>query len=304
MEPATTTRFALAARVLAQAARGLGLRAPSFRSPPRLVGADRTLLTRAGRPTVAVRVRGRAWVPVLSDMVEGVVAANGLVGPPADRARDALWRAVAPELAAEARAGPRAAEGGVTAPLSAPPAGSSTWSIAAGPGRPHWRDAGRSAHRPGAPVSARRQWPGRPFPLGATYDGAGTNFAIFSEVAEAVELCLFDDHTEERVLLAERTALCFHAYLPDVRPGPALRLPGPRAVGSGPRRARQPRQAPARPVRQGHRRDDAVASVALLPPGRRPDEGARRPTTRRTRPARSSPTRSSTGPVTGRPASP
>ena len=105
MEPATTTRFALAARVLAQAARGLGLRAPSFRSPPRLVGADRTLLTRAGRPTVAVRVRGRAWVPVLSDMVEGVVAANGLVGPPADRARDALWRAVAPELAAEVRAG-------------------------------------------------------------------------------------------------------------------------------------------------------------------------------------------------------
>jgi hypothetical protein len=103
MEPATTTRFALAARVLAQAARGLGLRAPSFRSPPRLVGADRTLLTRAGRPTVAVRVRGRAWVPVLSDMVEGVVAANGLVGPPADRARDALWRAVAPELAAESR---------------------------------------------------------------------------------------------------------------------------------------------------------------------------------------------------------
>ena len=67
--------------------------------------------------------------------------------------------------------------------------------------------------------SARRQWPGRPFPLGATYDGAGTNFAIFSEVAEAVELCLFDDHTEERVVLTERTALCFHAYLPDVRPG-------------------------------------------------------------------------------------
>jgi len=95
----------------------------------------------------------------------------------------------------------------VTAPLRAPPAGSGAWSIAAGPGRPHWRDAGRSAHRPGAPLSARRQWPGRPFPLGATYDGAGTNFAIFSEVAEAIELCLFDDHTEERIPLAERTAL-------------------------------------------------------------------------------------------------
>ena len=45
--------------------------------------------------TVAVRVRGRPWLPVVSDMVEGIVAANGLVGPPADRARDVLWRAVA-----------------------------------------------------------------------------------------------------------------------------------------------------------------------------------------------------------------
>ncbi len=103
----------------------------------------------------------------------------------------------------------------MSARLTAP----GSWSVAAGPGRPHWRDAGRSAHRPGAPVSARRQWPGRPFPLGATYDGAGTNFSLFSEVAEAVELCLFDDHTEERIPLAEHTALCFHAYLPDVRPG-------------------------------------------------------------------------------------
>jgi glycogen operon protein len=68
-------------------------------------------------------------------------------------------------------------------------------------------------------MTSRRIWPGTPYPLGATYDGAGTNFSIFSEVAESVELCLFDDHTEERVELMERTALCFHAYLPDVRPG-------------------------------------------------------------------------------------
>ena len=68
-------------------------------------------------------------------------------------------------------------------------------------------------------MSARRVWPGRPFPLGATYDGAGTNFALFSEVAEAVELCLFHDDVEERITFTERTALCFHAYLPDVRPG-------------------------------------------------------------------------------------
>jgi hypothetical protein len=95
MEAATTARFALAARELAQAARAAGLTAPGFRSPPRLVGADRTLRTRAGRVTVAIRVRGRQWLPVLSDMVEGVVAANGLVGPPADRARELLWTAVA-----------------------------------------------------------------------------------------------------------------------------------------------------------------------------------------------------------------
>ena len=97
MDPATTTRFAMAARLLAQTARSLGLIAPGFRSPPRLVGADRTLQTRAGRSTVAIRVRGRAWIPVLWDMIEGVVAANGLVGPPAARAREALWSTVAPD---------------------------------------------------------------------------------------------------------------------------------------------------------------------------------------------------------------
>jgi glycogen operon protein len=69
----------------------------------------------------------------------------------------------------------------------------------------------------------RRVWPGRPYPLGATYDGAGTNFSVFSEAATRVELCLFDragdGASEERIELSEQTALCFHAYLPDVRPG-------------------------------------------------------------------------------------
>ncbi len=100
MELATTTRFALAARTLSEAARSLGLRPPGFRSPPALVGVDRTLRFRGGRPTVAVRVRGRPWVPVLSDMIEGVVAANHLIGPPAARAREALWSALTPELGA------------------------------------------------------------------------------------------------------------------------------------------------------------------------------------------------------------
>ncbi|HKO26403.1 MAG TPA: hypothetical protein VJU80_03020, partial [Solirubrobacteraceae bacterium] len=63
-------------------------------------------------------------------------------------------------------------------------------------------------------------WPGRPFPLGATWDGGGTNFSLFSEDAEGVELCLFDEQgNESRVEMVERRALNWHCYLPDVGPG-------------------------------------------------------------------------------------
>jgi glycogen operon protein len=71
-------------------------------------------------------------------------------------------------------------------------------------------------------------WPGQPYPLGASYDGAGTNFSIFSETAEHVELCLFNDDpsgsgsghtTETRIPLPEVTALCWHGYLPNIGPG-------------------------------------------------------------------------------------
>jgi glycogen operon protein len=63
-------------------------------------------------------------------------------------------------------------------------------------------------------------WKGAPFPLGATWDGAGTNFSLFSENAEAVDLCLFDhDGGEERVRLTELTMHIWHCYLPDVGPG-------------------------------------------------------------------------------------
>ncbi|MCU1415041.1 MAG: glgX [Microbacteriaceae bacterium] len=63
-------------------------------------------------------------------------------------------------------------------------------------------------------------WPGSAYPLGATFDGSGTNFAIFSEIAEKVELCLFDDeHVETRVPLVELDAYVWHAYLPLVQPG-------------------------------------------------------------------------------------
>ncbi|MFG2042054.1 glycogen debranching protein GlgX [Dactylosporangium sp. NPDC048998] len=73
-------------------------------------------------------------------------------------------------------------------------------------------------------------WPGNRYPLGATYDGQGTNFAIFSEVAESVELCLFDDReNEERIRLVEVDAFVWHAYLPGVEPGQryGFRVDGP-----------------------------------------------------------------------------
>ena len=73
-------------------------------------------------------------------------------------------------------------------------------------------------------------WPGSPYPLGATYDGAGTNFSLFSEVARRVELCLFDESGREtRVRLPEVNAHCFHGYLPGVGPGQryGFRVHGP-----------------------------------------------------------------------------
>jgi len=63
-------------------------------------------------------------------------------------------------------------------------------------------------------------WPGSAYPLGATYDGTGTNFAVFSEAADRVELCLFaEDGTETRVQLKERDAFVWHGYLPNIGAG-------------------------------------------------------------------------------------
>jgi isoamylase len=68
-----------------------------------------------------------------------------------------------------------------------------------------------------------RVWPGQPYPFGATWDGEGVNFALFSENASAVELCLFDSPDDavesHRIPLRERTDQVWHCYLPDVRPG-------------------------------------------------------------------------------------
>jgi isoamylase len=68
---------------------------------------------------------------------------------------------------------------------------------------------------------ALRVWRGNPYPLGATWDGSGVNFAIFSEHADAVDLCLFDEEgrEEQRIRLTEQTDLVWHTYLPEGAPG-------------------------------------------------------------------------------------
>jgi hypothetical protein len=94
----TTVEFAQAARLLAREARAKGLLVPGFRSPPKIVGAQRTLRRHSGGAVVAVQVRGRPWFAVAADMIEGVVAANALQPPDADRLRTDLWTALGYEL--------------------------------------------------------------------------------------------------------------------------------------------------------------------------------------------------------------
>ncbi|HEV2669929.1 MAG TPA: hypothetical protein VGU74_02465, partial [Gemmatimonadales bacterium] len=78
-----------------------------------------------------------------------------------------------------------------------------------------------------------RVWRGSPYPLGATWDGQGVNFALFSEQGTGVELCLFaaaaDADQQQIINLTERTNQVWHCYLPDVRPGQlyAYRVHGP-----------------------------------------------------------------------------
>jgi hypothetical protein len=90
-DPATTVDFASAARALTAAARTRRLIGPSFRCPPRLIGVDRSLRRQAGTVIVSVKIRGRPWAAVLADMIEGVVVANRLQPPHADRLRAELW---------------------------------------------------------------------------------------------------------------------------------------------------------------------------------------------------------------------
>jgi glycogen operon protein len=79
-------------------------------------------------------------------------------------------------------------------------------------------------------------WPGQPFPLGPTWDGQGTNFSLFSENAEGVDLCLWDaDNRETRIPMSERTAFNWHCYVPGVGPGQryGYRVRGPYAPHDG-----------------------------------------------------------------------
>ena len=171
-------------------------------------------------------------------------------------------------------------------------------------------------------------WPGSPA-LGATYDGAGTNFGVFSELAEQVELCLFDDGRGNPGR-PDRGGRLHLARLPAPgRPGPAVRLPRARAVGS---RVRLPLRSPPaaprpvrpaehrtrwtrtrrlrRPVRDGHRplraplgggvavlrlglRPAAAAPVAGIGPVRGARQGPDPAASRRSRPSCAAPTRRS-----------
>ena len=102
----STLDFAAAARQLGREARRRGLVAPSYRCPPRIVGVDRSLRRHANGVVVAVQLKNRPWLAVLGDMIEGVVAANRLAPPHADRLRTELWKAVGGDVTAPAAADP------------------------------------------------------------------------------------------------------------------------------------------------------------------------------------------------------
>jgi isoamylase len=121
-----------------------------------------------------------------------------------------------------------------------------------------------------------RTWPGRPYPLGATWDGAGVNFALFTEHGDGVELCLFegpdDDETEtRRIALTERTDQVFHVRLPEARPGLRYgwRVHGPWEPAAGHRfnPAKLLLDPYAKAVSRPVRWDDALFGYTLGDPG-------------------------------------
>ena len=112
MRPSATTKFTAAARVLAQRAAELDLVVPGFRSPPRIVGVNRSI--RRSRDSeggvVAVRLSDRPFTAAVGDMIEGVIFINRLEPPEADRVRTQLWRTMlqfAVEISNEVSNSPR-----------------------------------------------------------------------------------------------------------------------------------------------------------------------------------------------------
>ena len=146
-------------------------------------------------------------------------------------------------------------------------------------------------------------WPGRPFPLGTTWDGQGTNFSLFSENAERVELCVFDeDGTETRHELPRRTAFIWHGYLPGAGPGTryGYRVHGPYDPGRGDRF--NPAKLlidPYAKAIEGGIDWDAARVFPYPPTARRQTSGPTTRTTPQRSPSAWSSTRASTGRATG-----
>ena len=145
-------------------------------------------------------------------------------------------------------------------------------------------------------------WPGNPYPLGATFDGSGVNFAVFSEVAERVELCLIDDDgAETRLDLPEVDGYVWHAYLPSVQPGQryGYRVHGPYDPENGHRC--NPSKLLLDPYAKAiDGQIDGDQSLFSYRFGRSPSEFNDRRLPAATRCSRSSSTRSSTGATTAR----
>ena len=107
----TALDFASAVRVIGATLHRMGFSAPVFRSPPRIVGVDRSIRRRTSEgasegasasAVVAVRVKDRPWPAVVADLVEGAVAVHSLLSPEADRVRAALWAELEPLCAVSA----------------------------------------------------------------------------------------------------------------------------------------------------------------------------------------------------------
>ncbi|HLT17376.1 MAG TPA: hypothetical protein VK007_11800 [Acidimicrobiales bacterium] len=101
MHESPSIRFARTVQALGVAGRELGLEVPAFRSPPRLVGVQRSIRRAPGATLVAVVVRGRPWPAVQADLIEGIIATNDLRAEAADRVRAQLWAAIEPTAVEE-----------------------------------------------------------------------------------------------------------------------------------------------------------------------------------------------------------